>query len=136
MFAGVSANAPALLTWDFYKPEAAQAYADQAHIPLSTAQFLAQFFSASFESRNAYDLRDPLHLIDQLVQNSLADKVVYLDVGELDDLGLQGTTQTLYQKFQALNPKKLSYEVVTGAHHDPAYMSKQLRKMLEFLSFE
>lgn len=132
-FAGVAANAPALLTWDFFDAAATEAHSRESGLPLQTAQFLAGFFRQAFTGPADYRARDPLALLQTLPESAITDKSVYLDVGALDDLGLQAVTARLQAEFARRQPRRLSHEVVPGAHHDPAYMSGQLQKTLQFI---
>lgn len=132
-YAGVAANAPALLNWNFFDPDATAAQEELSGIPAATAAFLADFFSRAFGNHAEYLRRDPLTLLSQLPASALSGKAVYHDVGGLDDLGLHKTSLLLDQGLRRLQPKRYQFDVVPDGHHDPAFMRGQLLPTLWFV---
>lgn len=132
-YAGVAANAPGLITWDFYSAADTQVYSEQSGLPLPIAQYLNQVFAAAFKSRAEYTRRDPFALLAGLAPQVLADKEVYLDVGELDNLGLRSTTELLDQEILKRNPRRHSLTIVKGAKHDLTYLGAQVEATLGFM---
>lgn len=132
-YAGVVANAPAMLTWDFFDADETLAQESRTGLPAATAQYLASFFGAAFGTYEEYRRRDPLALAARLPAGALAGKSVYLDVGSRDDLGLSRPTAQLDQAVARLSPARRHFELVDGGRHDPAFLAGQLSKTLRFI---
>jgi esterase/lipase superfamily enzyme len=132
LYAGVGAHFPGVIAYNPFDIREVESYATRVSVARETVDMVNGLFKAEFSDEKDYLAHDPIELLKSLPRDRLQGKKVYLDVGSMDDFGLQEGCRILSDTLFRLDVRH-QFEIVSQGRHDAPFVIQQFPKMLSYL---